>query len=273
MINDLLKRHGIALNKNLGQNFLTNPKIPARIAENCGCGEHVTALEIGPGAGILTRELARRCKRVICVELDRRLKPVLDETLADCDNVNIVYADALKADLRAILPPQDETNKNICCANLPYYITTPLIMRLLEEALPLTAATVMIQKEAAARILALPGTRECGAVSAAVRFFGEPRKLFDVGRGNFFPVPNVDSAVIRIDIKQQAISSRVSAEAFRRVTRCVFSQRRKVICGLLAGEYGLSKEEIRALIPKAGARAEELTMDELTQIAVVLDSG
>jgi 16S rRNA (adenine1518-N6/adenine1519-N6)-dimethyltransferase len=275
MTNDLLRRHGITLNKALGQNFLVNPKIPARIADNCGCGTNITALEIGPGAGILSRELARRCKQVICVELDRRLEPVLAETLADCENAEVIFADALKADLRALLPPQNETetNKNIVCANLPYYITTPLILRLLEEELPLTAVTVMIQKETAARILALPGTRECGAISAAIRFFGEPRKLFDVGRGNFFPVPNVDSSVIRIDIIAQENRPPVSAEAFRRLTRCVFSQRRKVICGMLAAEYGLSKEQIRQLVPKAGARAEELTMDELVGIAGVLGNN
>lgn len=201
VVREVLSRHGFTFSKALGQNFLVNPSVCPQMAESCGAdGQGV--LEIGPGIGVLTAELARRARKVVALELDRRLLPVLSETLADFDNVEIVNEDVLKADLRAILKERFAGMEVSICANLPYYITSPVIMRLLEERLPFRSITVMVQKEAAERLCAPVGSREAGAVTVAVQYYAQAEKLFSVSRGSFLPAPNVDSAVIRLQIRQ-----------------------------------------------------------------------
>ncbi len=270
VIKELFERHGFSFTKSLGQNFLINPAVCPKIAELGGAKPGVCALEIGTGVGVLTKELAERCDRVIAVEIDGSLKPILEETLADYNNVEIVFADVMETDLAALLAEKAGGLETVVCANLPYYITSPVIMRVLESRLPISAMTVMVQKEAADRICAKPGTRDCGAISCAVSYYSEPKLLFRVNRGSFMPSPNVDSAVIRLDIKPGAELSAEEERLLFRMIRAAFSQRRKQIANPLSGELRISKSELSELMNGCGikpsARAEELTLEEFIRL-------
>ena len=223
---------------------------------------------------MLTRELAARAGRVVAVELDERLLPVLRETLAGRENIEVVQGDILKLPLDRLLEEKftrpDGTRMPVAvCANLPYYITSPIIMLLLESRLPFTSLTVMVQKEAADRLCAAPGTRECGAVSLAVQYYARAEKLFGVSRGSFMPAPNVDSAVIRLTVHgQPPVACRDEALLFR-VIRTAFGQRRKTLANALAGVY--TKEKAAAAMEAAGlsasARAEQLTLEQFACLA------
>lgn len=266
VIRELFERHGFSFTKSLGQNFLVNPSVCPRIAEMGGARSGVCALEIGTGVGVLTKELAERCSKVIAVEIDTSLKPILEETLADYDNIEIVFADVMETDLASLLAEKAAGMETVVCANLPYYITSPVIMRVLESRLPVSAMTVMVQKEAADRICARPGTRDCGAISCAVSYYSRPELLFKVGRGSFMPSPNVDSAVIRLDIKPHSGRSEQWERLMFRIIRSSFSQRRKQIANPLCGELGIPKQELSAIMESCGvkptARAEELTLEQ-----------
>ena len=227
VIKSVLQRHGFTFSKALGQNFIVNPSVCPRIAEEGGAREGVGVLEVGAGIGVLTAELAKRADKVVCVELDTRLLPVLDETLVDYDNIKIINGDILKVDLHKILEEEFGDMPVIVCANLPYYITSPVIMRLLESRLNIESVTVMVQKEAAVRLCADVGSRDSGAVTVAVNFYSEAQKLFDVSRGSFMPAPNVDSAVIRLDIRKEVPVEVTDEKFFFSMVRSAFSQRRK----------------------------------------------
>ena len=270
-VRDILERHGFRFSKSLGQNFLINPSVCPRMAELGGAAPGVGVLEIGPGIGVLTAELASRAEKVVSVEIDKRLIPVLEETLAECGNISIVNDDVLRVNLQKLLAEQFAGLRVAVCANLPYYLTSPIIMHLLESRLPVQSITVMVQKEAAARLCALPGTRDVGAVSIAVRYFSEPRVLFPVSRGSFMPAPNVDSAVIRLDIRNTP-PVQVSDEAqFFRVVRASFGQRRKTLANALSAGLSLPKPEIGNVLDAAGvprtARAEQLSLVQFAKIA------
>lgn len=202
-IKEVLSRHGFHFSKALGQNFLINPTVCPRMAQACGAGDCKGVIEVGPGIGVLTWELSQVAEKVCAIELDSRLFPVLEETLAGRDNVKIIPGDVMKLDLAQLIQEEFGGGPVCVCANLPYYITSPVILRLLEEGLPLTSITVMVQKEAAQRLCAAPGERECGAVSVAVHYRSQPKLLFQVGRGSFLPPPKVDSAVLRLDLRQE----------------------------------------------------------------------
>lgn len=274
-IKELFSRHGFSFTKSLGQNFLINPSVCPKIAElgleGADDPSEVCALEIGTGVGVLTRELAMRYKKVVAVEIDTKLKPILEETLADFDNVQIVFADVMETDLAAIISEKLGGAETAVCANLPYYITSPVIMRVLESRLPVRSMTVMVQKEAADRLCAAPGTRECGAVSYAVRYYSEPKLMFRVNRGSFMPSPNVDSAVIRMEINQKNTLPEDKEKLLFRLIRAGFSQRRKQLVNPLSGELHKSKEELSALLGQLGirptARAEELTLEDYIKVA------
>lgn len=274
-IKELFLRHGFSFTKSLGQNFLINPSVCPKIAElgleGADDPSEVCALEIGTGVGVLTRELAMRYKKVVAVEIDTKLKPILEETLADFDNVQIVFADVMETDLAAIISEKLGGAETAVCANLPYYITSPVIMRVLESRLPVRSMTVMVQKEAADRLCAAPGTRECGAVSYAVRYYSEPKLMFRVNRGSFMPSPNVDSAVIRMEINQKNTLPEDKEKLLFRLIRAGFSQRRKQLVNPLSGELHKSKEELSALLGQLGirptARAEELTLEDYIKVA------
>lgn len=276
VIRPLLEKHGFRFSRSLGQNFIVDGTVCPRMASLCGAAETGNVLEIGPGIGVLTHELAQRARRVAAVELDRRLFPVLAETLADCPNVALVEGDAMKLDLRALLAERFGGERAVVCANLPYYITSPLIMRLLEERLPLASVTVMVQKEAADRLCAEPGTRASGAVSAAVRYFAEPEILFSVGRGCFYPAPKVDSAVIRLRLREKPPVAVENEALFFRLVRASFAQRRKTAVNSIANAAGFPKETVRAAFLMAGigenARAESLRLGDFAALTAAMDA-
>lgn len=270
VIRELFSRHGFSFTKSLGQNFLINPSICPKIAEQGGASFDVCALEIGTGIGVLTKELANRCEKVVAIEIDEGLKPLLEETLADFNNIEIIFADILQIDLNKIFDEHFAGKDVVVCANLPYYITSPVIMKLLEERLPIRSITVMVQKETADRICAEVGTRQSGAVTVAVNYYSKPRKLFNVSRGSFMPSPNVDSTVIRLDVLVNSPFKVENEKLFFRIVRACFSQRRKQILNPLSAEFKLSKAEIKALIKqaeiKAEIRAEKLIMDDFIKL-------
>lgn len=273
-IRAVLEKNGFHFSKALGQNFLINPSVCPRMAALSGAADCAGAVEVGPGIGVLTWELSRVAKKVVSIELDKRLLPVLDETLADCDNVKILNADVMKLDLRRMIEEEFPGGEVAVCANLPYYITSPVIMRLLEERLPVTSITVMVQKEAAERLCAHPGERACGAVSAAVWYYAEPEILFQVSRGSFMPAPNVDSAVIRLRIRKTPPVEVADEPFFFRVVRAAFAQRRKTAVNSIANTLGRSKQAVAAAFDAAGvpqnARAEALTLEDFAALAAGL---
>lgn len=268
---EILSRHGFTFSKALGQNFLINPSVCPRMAELCGADAESGVLEIGPGMGVLTRELAKRSKKTVAVELDTRLLPVLAETLADYPNASVVQGDVMKLDLHQLLQKEFPGMQVAVCANLPYYITSPVIMKILEEKLPITALTVMVQKEAADRICAKPGTRACGAVSAAVQYYAEPEILFQVSRGSFMPAPNVDSTVIRLNVRPQPPVELRSEEAFFRLVKAAFGQRRKTALNAVSAGLSLPKAQVAEAMERAGiapnARAEQMTLEMLASFS------
>lgn len=270
-IKAILTKHGFTFSKSLGQNFLVNPSVCPRIAEQGGAKQGVGVIEVGTGIGVLTSELAQRADKVVAVEIDQRLLPVLEETLSDYHNIKIINQDILKVDLHKLIQEEFAGMQVVVCANLPYYITSPVIMYLLESRLPIDAVTVMVQKEAAIRICAQPGTRDVGAVSLAVRYFSEPRILFQVSRGSFMPAPNVDSCVIRLDIKKETPQNVLDEKLFFRLVKAAFSQRRKTLVNPVSGSLGVGKPRLKQLMEESGikstARAEELTMEQFIQLA------
>lgn len=269
-IKDILHRHGFTFSKALGQNFLINPSVCPRMAELSGAGEGVGVIEIGPGIGVLTNELCQFADKVVAVELDKRLIPVLGETLAEYDNVKVINADVLELDLNKLIEDEFSGMDVVICANLPYYITSPVIMKLLEDKLPITAITVMVQKEAAQRICAPVGSRESGAVTVSVNYYAEPSLQFHVSAGSFMPAPKVDSAVIRLDVRKEPPVI-TDEEKFFKVVKAAFSQRRKVISNSLSSGLKMSKDEINEVLAAANvpsnARAEKLSLDDFAAIA------
>lgn len=271
VIRDIFERHGFSFNKNLGQNFLVNPSVCPKIAEMGNAQQGWGILEIGTGIGVLTHELAKRAEKVAAVEIDCRLIPVLEETLAEHNNVKIINEDVMKADLAKIISENFAGLKVGVCANLPYYITSPVIMLLLESRLPIESITVMVQKEAGKRLCAEMGTRDAGAVTAAVRYYSEPKLLFGVSRGSFMPAPNVDSCVIRLDVKKETELEISDEKFFFKVVRGAFSQRRKNICNSISSALGIDKQTVTEAVKGAGisetARAEQLKMTDFASIA------
>lgn len=270
-IKEILTRHGFHFSKALGQNFLINPTVCPRMAEASGAGECRGVIEVGPGIGVLTWELAQVAPKVAAIELDERLFPVLEETLSQCSNVTVVPGDVMKLDLHQLIDQEFDGGPVCVCANLPYYITSPVILRLLEEKLPLTSITVMVQKEAAQRLCAAPGTRECGAVSVAVHYRSKPQMLFSVGRGSFLPPPKVDSAVIRLDLLQEPPVQVEDEDWFFQVSRSAFAQRRKTAANSISATLHLPKPQVETALVAAGAqenvRAERLTLEQLGELS------
>lgn len=269
-LRSLFARNGFNLKKGLGQNFLTDPEVCPAIARGAGI-DGAGVIEIGPGAGVLTRELAKRADKVVALEVDTRLKSILSETLGDLSNTRVRFEDAMKCDLHRLIQEEFGDMAVSVCANLPYYITSPLIMRLLEENLPIRSVTVMVQKEAAQRLCAQMGTRECGPVTAAVRYYSEPRILFEVGRDAFLPPPKVDSAVIRLDIKPEHSPAVSDEKAFFRVIKAAFAMRRKTIVNSLSHSLPIPKPSILSALEASAiapdARAEDVSMEQFAQLS------
>lgn len=270
VIKDIMTRHGFSFSKALGQNFLVNPSVCPRMAEMCGIDENTGVIEVGPGIGVLTKELALRAKKVVSIELDDRLPAVLKETLADFDNVEIVEGDVLKTDLHKLIEEKFQGMKVVVCANLPYYITSPVIMYLLESKLPVEAVTVMIQKEVADRLCAEAGSRNAGAITVSVNYFAKAKKLFDVSRGSFMPAPNVDSAVIKLDVKKEPDIYVSDEKKFFRMVKAAFGMRRKTALNAISAGMGIPKADVERAILESGldinVRAEKMTMEELARL-------
>lgn len=270
VIRNVLERHGFNFSKALGQNFLINPSVCPRMAENSLCDENTGVIEIGAGIGVLTAELAKRAKKVVCVELDTRLLPILDETLSEFDNIEIVNADVMKVDLHALIKEKFEGMDVVVCANLPYYITSPIITMLLESRLPIKAVTVMVQKEAADRLCTPVGSRDSGAITVCTNYYAEVRQLFNVSRGSFMPAPNVDSTVIRLDIREYPAVKVSDEKKFFRMVKAAFAQRRKTAVNSIASGMGIGKTQVAEALKKSGleenVRAEKLTMQELAEL-------
>lgn len=270
-IKDILSRHGFTFSKSLGQNFLINPSVCPRMAELSGAGEGVGVIEVGPGIGVLTTELCALADKVVAVELDKRLLPVLEETLSEHDNVKVVNDDILKIDLHKLIEEEFQGMDVVVCANLPYYITSPVIMKLLEDRLPISAITVMVQKEAAQRICAEVGSRASGAVTVSVNYYAEPEMLFSVSAGSFMPAPKVDSAVLRLNILKEPPVKVDDEKKFFKVVKAAFSQRRKTLSNSLASGLSLPKAEVNAILENSSvplnARAEQLKLEDFANIA------
>ncbi len=266
----LLARHGFNFSKSLGQNFITDPAVCPRMAELCGVTKEAGVIEIGPGCGVLTVELAKQAAKVVAIELDASLLPVLAETLDDCRNVEVVNADVMKTDLRALIETHFSGMPVYVCANLPYYITSPVVMYLLQSRLPVENITVMVQKEAAERLCAKVGERESGAVTVAVDYYARAEELFSVGRDSFTPAPKVDSKVIRLTPRSEPPVAIADEKRFFAVVRAAFSQRRKTAVNGLSSGLSLPKDRVTAALASAGlpanVRAETLTMAQLSAL-------
>ena len=228
-IREVLSQNGFSFKKSLGQNFLINPSVCPKMADSAVSNGEEAVIEIGPGIGVLTAELSKRAKNVVCIEIDERLRPVLAKTLAGCDNVEVIFGDCMKLDIAEIIEERFKGKKVSVCANLPYYITSPIIMMLLEKRLPITSITVMVQKEAADRICAEVGSRESGAVTVAVNYYSSPEVLFRVSRGSFMPPPNVDSSVIRLDVLPEPPVNLNDEKGFFAFIKAAFGQRRRTM--------------------------------------------
>ena len=273
VIRDLCERYGFEFSKTLGQNFLTNAAIPVKIAEGADI-ENKFVLEVGPGFGCLTKELCKRAKKVVAVELDKSLLPVLDETLGEFFNLDIINDDILNVDISALCEKYGEESVDVC-ANLPYYITTPILSFLLESRL-FDTITVMMQKEVAHRLCAAPASSDYGAFTVFVQYYSEPEILFDVPKGLFIPQPKVDSAVVLLKVRSAPPFKLHDEKLFFRVVRAAFAQRRKQLINGLSSAFGsnFSKQELSDLLQSCSiapsVRGETLSISQFADIANVL---
>lgn len=273
-IKSLLGRHGFHFSKSMGQNFLIESCVPREIADAAQLNTHCGVLEIGPGIGPLTQQLALRAGKVAAIELDKDLLPILNETMSEYDNVEIIPGDAMKLDLSSIIADKFSGLTVKACANLPYNITTPIITKLLESNC-FQSITVMIQREVAKRICAAPGDSDCGAFSLFCQYYAECELLFEVPPTCFIPAPKVTSAVIRL-IPRQVPPVDADPNALFSVIKAAFAQRRKTLLNGLTTAYGnkFSKEELRDMILSCGlsetVRGERLSLQEFSQLSKVL---
>ena len=271
VIKDLLVRHGFRFSKAKGQNFLTQAWVPQRIAEEAGVEEDCGVLEIGPGMGPLTQQLCRRAGKVVAVEVDQKLKPVLAETMEPYDNLEIIFGDVLKQDVAALVQEKFAGLHPKACANLPYYITSDILAALL-EAKCFESVTVMVQKEVAQRICAKPGTEAYGAFTVFCQYYAEPTILFDVPPNCFIPQPKVTSAVLHLPVRKEPVCEIKDEKLFFRVVRASFAQRRKTLVNGLKSSFGsLSKEQLLDCITGCGfaptVRGETLSIPEFAKLA------
>lgn len=267
----LRAKHDFRHSKSLGQNFLSDKNIIDAIIEGSEIGAEDLVIEIGPGMGVLTAAAAECASRVVAVEIDRHLIPILTETLENYDNVEIINADVMKTDLSEVVEKYRTSGKVRIIGNLPYYITTPIVMKLLEERVPADSITIMMQKEVADRIKASPGSKTYGALSVAVGFYCTVRHIANAPKEVFVPRPKVDSTVIRLDVRQERPVDLVDEKLFFKTIKKGFGQRRKTLLNSLTGIRGMSKESIAAVLADCGIdsrrRAETLSMSEFADLA------
>lgn len=275
-IEALLARHGFRFSKSMGQNFLIEDWVPRDTAEACGADESIGVLEVGPGIGPLTRELAKRAGKVVSVELDHRLYPVLAETMAGFDNFTLVEGDIMKQDLSALVAEHFDGLRPVLCANLPYNITTPLLMNCVKAGC-FTSITVLIQKEVAQRICARPGSAEYGAFSLLMQYYTVPELLFTVPNTCFVPMPKVTSAVIRCITREKPPVSVRSEAMLWRTVKAGFALRRKTLVNSLQTGFSLSKQELARILNDCGLaadiRGERLTLQEYARLSDALGAA
>ncbi|MBS8266957.1 16S rRNA (adenine(1518)-N(6)/adenine(1519)-N(6))-dimethyltransferase RsmA [Mesobacillus boroniphilus] len=275
---EILDKYGFSFKKSLGQNFLIDTNILNRIVDHAELTDHSGAIEIGPGIGALTEQLAKRAEKVVAFEIDQRLLPILEDTLSPYPNVKVIHSDVLKADVQAVMKQEFEKQEDVMVvANLPYYVTTPILMKLLEERLPIRGIVCMLQKEVGDRISAKPGTKEYGSLSIAVQYYTKAETVMIVPKTVFMPQPNVDSAVIRLTLHDEPPVKVKDEKFFFHVTRSSFAQRRKTILNNLTSQLPdgkQKKESIQAALRQAGVeesrRGETLTIEEFAQLSNAL---
>lgn len=269
-IKDILIDNGFRFNHNLGQNFITDKNLLDKIVELSGVDENDVVVEIGTGAGTLTRAIAEKAKKVYSFEVDRALKPVLDETLSGLDNVEVIFKDVLKMKDKELLEIVDEKFKVV--ANIPYYITTALVMRFLEEDVHPSAITVMVQKEVADRFVAKPATEDYGAITMAISLYGDAKIVGQVDKSMFYPVPKVDSSIVRIDVYDKYAG--VDKKNVNKAIKCAFMMRRKTLLNNLTAVYPVQKDEAAKILESLNidvkARGETLTLDQIIEISDLL---
>ena len=271
-IKSIMAEAGITFRKEFGQNFLTNRIIPEEISENCADTSDRLIIEIGPGIGCLTQELAMRYSKVVAVEIDKGLIPVLARTLEEFDNITVINDDIMKIDIAELVEKYSDGNPVSVCANLPYYITTPILMRLLESGVRFSSITVMVQNEVAQRLAAPAGSSDYGAITAILGYYGTVRKLFKVSAGSFVPPPKVDSAVVRIDLYKECPYEIKDEKLFRNCIKAAFEMRRKTLENALSAKLGgFSKDEVASAIAAAGfdakIRGERLSTEDFVTLS------
>ena len=271
---DLVKRHGFKFTKSLGQNFLIDDNIVDKIVAGAGIGPSDKIREVGPGIGTLTREMASRAGALMAVEIDKNLIPILTDTLGDYENVKIVNEDIIKADIRGLIDENLDGGPIKLVANLPYYITTPIIMRFLEEDINVTDIVVMVQKEVAERMNAQPGGKDFGALSVAVQFYCDTEIVAKVPRHLFVPQPNVDSIVIALRVRPERKYRVDNEDLFFKVVKAAFGQRRKTLLNSIASMGNLTKDMVKEALEEAGIdpkrRGETLSLDEFANLSNVI---
>ncbi len=271
-IRDIKNSHNFKFSKNLGQNFLVDKNIVDRIMEGAGIGSDDLIIEIGPGMGVITWEAGKRAERVVAVEIDKTLIPILKETLADFDNIEIINQDILKTDINELVRTHRKTGQSVkIIGNLPYYITTPIIMKILEDGVPAESITIMMQREVAERINAKAGTKEYGAISVAVQYYCDTAIVTNVPKTAFMPQPKVDSTVLRLNIRKEQKADLKDESIFFQCVKAGFGQRRKTLLNALMGINGITKDIVREALQEAGIdstrRAETLNLDEFARLS------
>lgn len=276
VIKDIAERFGFSFSKGLGQNFLLDESVLDKIVEAADIEDGV--LEVGPGFGVLTKRLCETGKKVVSVEVDRRLIPVLDYTLAEFDNVKIIEKDILKTDVAELISTKFGGGKISVAANLPYYITTPIITKLIEEKLPLKNIVVMVQREVAERIAAKPGKKDYGAISVLCQYYTNPRIVTIVPAGSFYPAPKVDSAVLCMEVCSEPNVKTKDEALFFKVVKAAFAQRRKTLLNCLASGFSRDKAALTEILESvniaSNVRGEKLELSEFAKIAdAFFDAG
>ena len=274
---DIVEKHGFRFSKSLGQNFLIDDNVIDKIIDGARVKEGDKVIEVGPGIGTLTREMAKRAEKVVAVEIDKNLIPILKETLAEFDNTEVVNEDILKVDINKLVDEKLSGGPVKLIANLPYYITTPIVMKFLEEDIPVTDIVVMVQKEVADRMNAVPSTKDYGALSVAVQYYCDTEIVAKAPRHMFIPQPKVDSTVIGLHIREEKKYKADNEQLFFKTVKAAFGQRRKTLLNSLSSMGVLDKAKIKEVLAEAGIdekrRGETLSIEEFAHLSNVINKN
>ena len=273
---NILKKYNIGAKKSLGQNFLINEEVVEGIADAASIGKEDLIIEIGPGLGTLTKRLLELAGKVICIELDTRMIEILNDRFKLYNNFSLINDDVLKVDLKTLIKQEKVGNIKTAkiVANLPYYITTPIIMKLLEEKLDIQSITVMVQKEVADRLVDVPGGKNSGAITYAINYYTEPKKVLEVPNTSFIPIPEVNSSVIKLDVLDKPKVEVANEELFFKIIKLAFMQKRKTLLNAISNGNLASKEKIEEILKKSGldlkVRGERLSLDEFAKVTELI---